>query len=119
MQKGVLPDEGLSIEAGEEAAGRALPQVSGRWHRQLWATCPLGDRSSLGRLPVEGHWQQADVLVGDQAEEDASQASICNPRGSVSSGDLMCLGARRETAQPHWGSITFFCCLNELTLHLF
>lgn len=57
MQKGVLPDEGISIEAGEEA--------------------------------VEGHWQQADVLVGDQAEEEASQAGICNPRGSVCSGELL------------------------------
>lgn len=40
MQEGVLPDEGISIEVGEES--------------------------------VEGHRQQADVLVGDQAEEDAS-----------------------------------------------
>lgn len=37
-------------------------------------------------LPVEGDWHQPDMLVRGQEEEKVTQASICNPRGSVSPG---------------------------------
>lgn len=33
------------------------------------------------RLPVEGKWQQPDVWIWGQAEEDMSQATLCNQRG--------------------------------------
>lgn len=79
---------------------------------------------AAGPSPVEGEGQHPDVLVGGQAEEDAPQAGICNPRGQCHQGPLMCLWepgrwTPHMTAQWHPQHLaTFSGCLNELVLHL-
>lgn len=57
------------------------------------------------------------MLVGGQEEEDTPQAAICNTRGSLSSGGLVCLWGQVGKGGPQHLT-AFFCCLNELMLHL-
>lgn len=48
MQEGVLPDEGISIEVGEESAGRALPQVSAGSAGRYGPPAPLETNAAWG-----------------------------------------------------------------------
>lgn len=51
----------------------------------------VGPMGAAESSPVEGEGQHPDVLVGGQAEEDAPQAGICNPRVQCPQGPLVCL----------------------------
>lgn len=95
VQEGSILGEGVFVKVGEEAEGETRCQVTPRPPRegQLAQEVPghlchlEGDPlwSDQNReLPVEGDWQQPDMLVRGQEEEEVTQAGIYNPRCSVS-----------------------------------